>query len=164
MFHKLIDNFSFLTEKSYSDLLTRLQVKASASAMIKNVSDGRHEYVAASTAGAATVSPAKAFKKSAKKQRKVKKLSEQAHTTNTKGPEERKCHNCGKKGHLEANCWFKNKCRECGNVGHDAKHCPTLTRSYVAEHNDDGENSDNNEVSLAKTFKDKNPKKRKIAS
>jgi hypothetical protein len=161
MFHKLIDNFNFLTEKRYSDLLSRLQVKASASAMTKNVSDGRHEYVAATTAGAATVSSAKgASKRSAKKQRKDKK-SEQAHTTNTKVPDERRCHNCGKKGHLEVNCWFKNKCRECGNVGHDARHCPNLTRAYVAEHNDDEDNTDNGEVSLAKTFKDKNPKKRK---
>jgi len=38
-----------------------------------------------------------------------------------------KCNHCGKNGHKEENCWFKNKakakCYRCGKVGHIAKDC-----------------------------------------
>ncbi|XP_014292729.1 uncharacterized protein [Halyomorpha halys] len=37
--------------------------------------------------------------------------------------EDRKCHGCGKIGHLLAQC-PRTRCFECGNEGHNAKQCP----------------------------------------
>ncbi|XP_066904464.1 uncharacterized protein [Halyomorpha halys] len=39
--------------------------------------------------------------------------------------EDRKCHGCGKIGHLVAHC-PRTRCFECGNEGHIAKQCPYL--------------------------------------
>lgn len=41
--------------------------------------------------------------------------------------EERRCHGCGKTGHLVANC-PRTKCFECGNEGHIARQCPYMSR------------------------------------
>lgn len=39
--------------------------------------------------------------------------------------EERKCHGCGKKGHLVAQC-PRTRCFECGTEGHIARQCPYI--------------------------------------
>lgn len=39
--------------------------------------------------------------------------------------DDRRCHGCGKTGHLVAQC-PRTKCYECGNEGHIAKQCPYL--------------------------------------
>nr|XP_014281921.1 cellular nucleic acid-binding protein-like [Halyomorpha halys] len=55
------------------------------------------------------------------------------HRTNQAKPREigrrddRKCHGCGKVGHLVAQC-PRTKCFECGNEGHIARHCPYMYR------------------------------------
>lgn len=41
--------------------------------------------------------------------------------------EERRCHGCGKTGHLVANC-PRTKCFECGTEGHVARQCPYMFR------------------------------------
>lgn len=41
--------------------------------------------------------------------------------------EERKCHGCGKAGHLVAQC-PRTKCYECGTEGHIARQCPYMRR------------------------------------
>lgn len=41
--------------------------------------------------------------------------------------EERKCHGCGKAGHLVARC-PRTKCFECGMEGHMARQCPYMRR------------------------------------
>nr|XP_014290000.1 serine/arginine-rich splicing factor RS2Z33-like [Halyomorpha halys] len=41
--------------------------------------------------------------------------------------EDRRCHSCGRTGHLVAQC-LRTKCYECGNEGHVARHCPCLFR------------------------------------
>lgn len=41
--------------------------------------------------------------------------------------EERKCHGCGKTGHLVAHC-PRTKCFECGTEGHIARQCPYMSR------------------------------------
>nr|XP_024215143.1 cellular nucleic acid-binding protein-like [Halyomorpha halys] len=41
--------------------------------------------------------------------------------------EDRRCHGCGRTGHLVAQC-PRTKCYECGNEGHMARHCPYLFR------------------------------------
>nr|XP_014292927.1 DNA-binding protein HEXBP-like [Halyomorpha halys] len=38
------------------------------------------------------------------------------------GEEDRKCHRCGKVGHLVAHC-PRTRCFECGNEGHIARQC-----------------------------------------
>jgi hypothetical protein len=153
MFNMIITVFDAETDKSYADLVSRLQVKASAERINVAVSsDGKHEYVAVAAAGAKRA-------KSAKKQKKLK--NESAHTTTASG--KKICGHCGKPGHVESTCWQKNKCSECGKYGHDKRNFPAvrnMLQSYMAEHEDF---SDSDEVSLAKTL-DKNPKKRKAAA
>lgn len=41
--------------------------------------------------------------------------------------EERKCHGCGKPGHLVAHC-PRTRCFECGTEGHIARQCPYMSR------------------------------------
>nr|XP_014276837.1 branchpoint-bridging protein-like [Halyomorpha halys] len=41
--------------------------------------------------------------------------------------EDRRCHSCGRTGHLVAQC-PRAKCYECGNEGHMARNCPYIFR------------------------------------
>ncbi|XP_014290175.1 uncharacterized protein [Halyomorpha halys] len=51
----------------------------------------------------------------------------QVRPRNVSRKEERRCHGCGKMGHLVARC-PRTRCFECGNEGHIAKHCPYIYR------------------------------------
>lgn len=46
--------------------------------------------------------------------------------------EERRCHGCGKQGHLVAKCPH-TKCFECGTEGHIARQCPYMFRRRTRE-------------------------------
>lgn len=51
----------------------------------------------------------------------------QARPRNSGRKEERKCHGCGKTGHLVAQC-PRTRCFECGTEGHIARQCPYIYR------------------------------------
>ncbi|XP_014289764.1 ATP-dependent RNA helicase glh-1-like [Halyomorpha halys] len=51
----------------------------------------------------------------------------QGRIRNGGGKEDRKCHGCGKVGHLVAQC-PRTRCFECGNEGHIARQCPYIYR------------------------------------
>ena len=47
-----------------------------------------------------------------------------------KGKDKRKCHYCGKEGHLVKECKRrKSNCFKCGEVGHFSKECPKVQGS-----------------------------------
>ena len=64
---------------------------------------------------------------SGEKVRMGEKRSGQARPRNEPRREDRKCHGCGKPGHLVAQC-PRTRCFECGTEGHIARQCPYISR------------------------------------
>ncbi|XP_014274435.1 uncharacterized protein [Halyomorpha halys] len=56
----------------------------------------------------------------------------QGRVRNGGGKEDRKCHGCGKVGHLVAQC-PRTRCFECGNEGQIARQCPYMYRRAETE-------------------------------
>jgi hypothetical protein len=117
VFVELLTNYEYNQNRSYGDLLSRLQQKWAIVMIERAAKNSRDELHSVS------VTPDKSDKP---KKKDKKKGSPKALILSENNPnKDYTCGKCGRKGHVEKDCWNdKLVCYNCGKVGHVSNNCP----------------------------------------
>jgi hypothetical protein len=162
IFNQILEYADYAENHSYQTLIAKLQVKWSASQMIRykdrinNISSSaNHLHLTEEEVSEVTATEEKVEKK--------KKGKEHLLVLSQKNPnKDHTCSLCGKKGHLEAKCFSHMTCELCGQKGHPKFTCPTRPKGGGSG-SSGGANTQisGTKVKFAETFNSKFPKKKK---
>ena len=115
IFNDLLKNYEYQVVQTYGDLISRLQQKWAVYQIEKVAKQGREEL---------HVSEVTPDKKSPRRER-LPEAHEKVLVLSAGNPNrEHVCKECGRKGHLEKDCWTNATCKNCGKKGHVMSHCP----------------------------------------
>jgi len=157
IFHDVVNNYEFQPNRSYGDLLSRLQQKWAVT-MIERAARNTKEELHTSV----QVTPEKG-KKTEKKKPKLNG-NQKALVLSVNNPnKDYTCGKCGRKGHVEKDCWNdKLVCYNCGKEGHTANTCPVadgrgrqVRMNAAQEEDSERDESETPKVNIGAIFKKK---------